>query len=178
MRKLPVMFNTRAFLVACALAFIPAIPLSAGPGVQDPAEKAPPVVESGYITKIDVKKKVLTVEGFLKSVPADIPGQKPGSTRPGITVTTGESRGNSTGLNSVAGKDAQSGKNETSIAIDGAKPERIREFKVYIAADTIIQQGTTALEFKELSVKDYVMVVGTAKGKTDVVAHSIAVSAR
>jgi len=173
-----VKFNARAILALCALAFIPAIPASAGAGVQEPAEKAPPVVESGYITKIDVKKKVLTVEGFVRSVPADIPGQKPGSTRPGIQVTAGESRGNPVGINSVAGKEAQSGKNETSVAIDGAKPERIREFKVYLAADTIIQQGTTALEFKELSVKDYVMVVGTAKGKTDVVAHSIAVSAR
>jgi hypothetical protein len=162
----------------CSLLFVSAYPLNAGSPGQDPAAKAPPVVESGYITKIDVKKKVLTVQGFVKAIPADIPGQKPGSTRPGIQVTAAEGSGNSVGGNSVGGKDSQSGKNVTSVAIDGAKPEPIREFKVYIVANTIIQQGATPLDLKELSVKDYVMVVGASKGKTDVVAASIAVSAR
>jgi len=173
-----VKFNFVPLSALCALLFIPAIPIAAGQRGQDPADKAPPVVESGYITKIDVKKKVLTVEGFVKSVPADIPDQKPGSKRPSVQVSTSEAPVNSVGGHTAGNSEAKGGKNETSVAIDGAKPERVREFKVYIGADTIIQQGTTALELKELSVKDYVMVVGTSKGKTDVVAHSIAVSAR
>jgi len=167
-----VKFSFVAFLTLYGLLFVPALSPDVDAQGQDPAGKAP-VVESGYITKIDLKKKVLTVQGYIQSLPADIPGQKPGSSRTGVQLSVEEGRGNS-----AAGKNVQTGKNETSAAIDGAKPERIREFKVYIGSNTIIQQGTTALELKELSVKDYVMVVGAPKGKVDVVAASIAVSAR
>jgi len=57
--------------------------------------------------------------------------------------------------------------------------EDLREFKVYVTADTVIQKDKTTLTLMDLRVNDYVMVVGNKKGKSsNVDATSISVSDR
>jgi hypothetical protein len=120
----------------------------------------PPLVVSGYVTKIDLKKKELTVHGT--EVNPAAPAQKftaasslqaPGGGR------GGGGRGGGTGRGTRAPEDAD------------------RDFSVNVSSDTMIQTDKGSLTLNDLRVQDYVLVLGTSKGKS-INATSISVTIR
>jgi hypothetical protein len=172
-------------VVICGGLILSAGMLVAARQVKDPVkddDKAP-VVESGYITKINLKNNVLTVRGYVGSLPAEPPAAKPGD-----QGAAGRSGGNPGGRRSggspaaepcagrASGSNARRGPN---VPVGGSSPTPLRDFKVYVRADTAIQEGKTVLGLKELKIDDFVMVVGVPKGNAiDLDAASISVSFR
>jgi hypothetical protein len=128
----------------------------------------PPLVVSGYVTRIDLKKKDLTVHGS-EVTPAGTPQkstahssfQEPGGGRGG-----GGSRGGASG-----GRGGGAGRGNR------APEEAAQDFSVKVSPDTMIQTDKGALTLNDLRVQDYVVVLGTLKGKS-INASSISVSIR
>jgi hypothetical protein len=142
-----------------------------------------PLVESGYISKIDLKKKMLTVHGYVIALPDDVPAQKSGSpdgSRSGNTSNTkgynfqapgGGGRGGGGRGGSPAGRGGGRGAPNPD--------EALRDFSVYVHPDTSIQDEKNTIMLSDLKVEDYVVVLGTPKGKSiNVDASSISVSNR
>lgn len=121
-----------------------------------------PLVESGYISKVDLKKKVLTVHGSVIS-----PGAQPQKFK-------GESDSSS---QAPGGGRGGGGRGRGAGRGGGTPEEELRNFSVYVHPDTVIQNDKDPLTLDELRVQDYVVVLGTAKGKSiNVDATSISVS--
>jgi hypothetical protein len=123
-----------------------------------------PIVISGYVTKIDLKKKELTVNGT-EVTPAGQPQkfsavdsfQAPGGGR------GGGGRGGSGGGRGGGGR--------------GTAAAAARDFSINVASDTIIETEMGKLTLNDLRVQDYVVVLGNPKGKS-INATSITVSIR
>jgi hypothetical protein len=116
------------------------------------------VAEAGYITKVDFKKKMLIVRGYVSPLPGENSGQKG-------EVPSGGGRGGGR-----RGGDAGRGE---------ANPEESRMFRIFFSTDTVVQTGTTKLTPMDLSVNQFVMIIGNRKGKTeDVDATSILITER
>jgi hypothetical protein len=128
----------------------------------DVGDKTPPLVESGYISKVDLKKKVLTVHGSVVS-----PGAQPQNFK-GEAASSFQAPGGGRG---GGGRGRGGGRG------GGTPEEELRSFSVYVHPDTVIQNDKDPLTLDELRVQDYVVVLGTAKGKSiNVDATSISVS--
>ncbi len=123
-----------------------------------------PIVVSGYVSKIDLKKKELTVHGA-EVTPAAQPQkftaassyQAPGGGHGG--GGRGGGRGGGAGRGSRTPEEAA------------------RDFNVNVGTETVIQTDKGALTLNDLRVQDYVVVLGTSKGK-GINASSISVSIR
>jgi hypothetical protein len=114
----------------------------------------PPIVVSGYVTKIDLKKKELTVHGS-EVVPAGQP-QKFTDTR--SFQAPGGGRGGG-GRGGGAGRGGGGGRGSRT------PEEAAQDFSVNVTADTMIQTDKGMLTLNDLRVQDYVVVLGVAKGK-------------
>jgi len=117
------------------------------------------IVVSGYVTKIDLKKQELTVHGA-EATPATLP-QK---------------------FNPVSGLQApgggRGGGGRGGGAGRGTRPEEAaRDFSVNVGPDTMIQTEKSTMTLNDLRIQDYVLVLGTSKGKS-INATSISVSLR
>ena len=127
-----------------------------------------PLVESGYISKVDLKKKVLTVHGSVIS-PGAQPQKFKGEAASSFQAPGGGRGGGSRGGGGGRGRGGGRG--------GGTPEEELRNFSVYVHPDTVIQTEKDRLTLDELRVQDYVVVLGTAKGKSiNVDATSISVS--
>jgi hypothetical protein len=116
------------------------------------------IVVSGYVTKIDLKKQELTVHGA-EATPATLP-QK-------FTPVSGlQAPGGGRG----GGRGGGAGR--------GNRPEEAaRDFSVNVGPDTMIQTEKSTMTLNDLRIQDYVLVLGTSKGKS-INATSISVSLR
>jgi hypothetical protein len=141
-----------------------AVPLSLEAGDTD--DKVPLVV-SGYVTKIDLRKKELTVHGT-EVAPATSPQKFTAASNfqaPGGGHGGGGRGGSSGGRGGGGGR-------------GGRTPEEAaQDFSVKVGPDTTIQTEKGAMTLNDLRVQDYVVVLGASKGKT-INATSISVSIR
>lgn len=127
----------------------------------------PPLVVSGYVTKIDLKKKELTVHGT--EVHPAAPAQK--FTEASSLQAPGGGRGGSGRGGSSGGRGGGGGRG-------GRTPEEAdQDFSVKVGPDTMIQTEKGSLTLNDLRVQDYVLVLGTSKGKS-INATSISVTLR
>src|SRR5882724_712383 len=138
---------TRASLVViCGLLLLPA-----GSSILAAQEKKSAkdddkeqLVEAGYITKLDLKKKVLSLRGYVSTLPA-----------PNSTPTAG-------------GRGGENGRGRNAGGAGGQEAaDPFRGFKIYFASNTIVQKGATTLTLMDLKVNDFVMIVGNRRGKSD-----------
>jgi len=135
---------TRASLVViCGLLLLPA-----GSSILAAQEKKSAkdddkeqLVEAGYITKLDLKKKVLSLRGYVSTLPA-----------PNSTPTPG-------------GRGGENGRGRNAGSPETADP--FRGFKIYFASNTVVQKGATTLTLMDLKLNDFVMIVGNRRGKSD-----------
>jgi hypothetical protein len=126
-----------------------------------------PLVVSGYITKIDLKKKELTVRGTEISPAAPTP-----------KFTAVRSFQGPGGGHGGGGRGGASGGRGGGGGHGSRTPEEEqRDFSVNVSSDTMIQSEKSTLMLNELRVQDYVVVLGTSKGK-GINATSISVSLR
>ena len=129
------------------------IAVPVGLEVTDGGDKDP-IVVSGYVTKIDLKKQELTVHGT-EATPGTLPQrftaassfQAPGGGRGG-----GGRGGSSGGRGGGAGR-------------GNAPEETARDFSINVGPDTMIQTEKSTMTFNDLRIQDYVLVLGTLKGK-------------
>jgi len=127
----------------------------------------PPFVVSGYVTKIDLKKKELTVHGT-EVTPAGTP-QK---------FTVGRSFQAPGGARGGGGRGGPSGGRDGGTGRGSRTPgEADQDFSIKVSPDTMIQTEKGAMTLNDLRVQDYVVVLGTSKGKS-INASSISVSIR
>lgn len=126
-----------------------------------------PIVVSGYVSKIDLKKKELTVHGT-EVTPAAQPQKFTAASSfqaPGGGHGGGGRGGSSGGRGGGAGRGSRT------------PEEAARDFNVNVGPETVIQTDKGALTLNDLRVQDYVVVLGTSKGK-GINASSISVSIR
>lgn len=142
-----------AMTVLLAFSTLPALAQKKAPD-KDKATSKPQILESGVITKIDLKKMMITVHGVSFSFPEVAPGQSSGA--PGGRG----GRGNRDG-----GDGGDSNENTP------------RDMKIYVSADTFIEKDKTMLKLEDLKEAAEVTVIGTSKGKSgDIDAFSISVT--
>jgi len=138
---------TKASLVVlCGLLLLPA-GLSTLAAQEKPSTKGDDkaqLVEAGYITKLDLKKNVLSLRGYVSTLPEEPAGQRSGE---------GNGRGGR-------------GRNVSSASSQEVA-DPFRTFKIYFTANTIVQKGTAKLTVMDLKVNDFVMIVGNRRGKSD-----------
>ena len=116
------------------------------------------IVVSGYVTKIDLKKQELTVHGA-EATPATLPQKF-------------------TAVSSLQAPGAGRGGGRGGGAGRGNRPEEAaRDFSVNVGPDTMIQTEKSTMTLNDLRIQDYVLVLGTSKGKS-INATSISVSLR
>ena len=150
--------------ILCGLLATVSIGIAASHSLEgtDKGDKIPKVI-SGYITKIDLKKKELTVNG-MEVTPA---GQPQKFTAPVGVQGTGGGRGGGRG-------GASGGRGEGG----GRTPEEAaQDFNVNVTSETIIETEKSTMTLNDLRVQDYVVVLGNPKGKS-INATSITVSIR
>jgi hypothetical protein len=127
----------------------------------------PPLVVSGYVTKIDLKKKELTVHGT--EVNPAAPAQK--FTAASSLQAPGGGRGGGGRGGSSGGRGGGGGRGSRT------PEEADQDFSVKVGPDTMIQTEKGSLTLNDLRVQDYVLVLGTLKGKS-INATSISVTLR
>ena len=142
------------------------IPASMRLEAADTGDK-PPLVVSGYVTKIDLKKKEMTVHGT-EVRPAGTP-QK--FTEASNLQAPGGSRGGGGRGGSSGGRGGGGGRGSRT------PEEADQDFSVKVGPDTMIQTEKGSLTLNDLRVQDYVLVLGTSKGKS-INATSISVTLR
>jgi hypothetical protein len=157
--------------IVCGLLVTTSIGIAASMRLEaaDTGDK-PPLVVSGYVTKIDLKKKEMTVHGT-EVIPAGTPQkftearslQAPGGGR------GGGGRGGSSGGRGGGGGGGGRGSRTPE--------EADQDFSVKVGPDTMIQTEKGSLTLNDLRVQDYVLVLGTSKGKS-INATSISVTLR
>lgn len=141
------------FVAACSLILAMSGLLLAGQAKSQDKDKTtgkPQVFESGSISKIDAKKRIITVHGVSFSFPGSTPGEPAGP---------------------LDGRRGRGG--------DGRDSEEntIRDMRVFVYADTLIQLGATTLQFEALKEGEQVTIIGASKGKSgDIDALSISVT--
>jgi hypothetical protein len=154
------------FTVICGLLVTTSIWIAAPLGLEamDTGDK-PPVVVSGYVIKIDLKKKELTVHGT-EVTPAASP-QK---------FTAASSFQAPGGGHGGGGRGGAGGSRGGGGGRGSRTPEEAaQDFSVKVNSDTMIQTEKGSLTLNDLRVQDYVLVLGTSKGKS-INASSISVS--
>jgi hypothetical protein len=127
----------------------------------------PPLVVSGYVTKVDLKKKELTVHGT--EVNPAAPAQK--FTAASSLQAPGGGRGGGGRGGSSGGRGGGTGRGTR------APEDADRDFSVNVSSDTMIQTDKGSLTLNDLRVQDYVLVLGILKGKS-INATSISVTLR
>jgi len=150
--------------IVCGLLVAASIGIAASRSLQaaDDGDKTP-VVISGYITKIDLKKKELLVHGTEANPAAGSQKfQGPGGGH------GGGGRGGSSG-----GRGGGGGNGHGSHSPD----EAARDFTINVTPDTLIETEKSALTLTDLALQDYVVVLGNPKGR-NFNATSITVSNR
>jgi hypothetical protein len=156
------------FTIVCGLLVTAAIWIAAPLRLEsaDTGDKSP-VVVSGYLTKIDLKKKELTVRGT-EVAPAS-QSQK---------FTAASSFQGHAGGRGGGGRGGSSGGRGGGSGSGSKTPEEAaRDFSVNVTPDTVIQTDKNSLTLSDLRVQDYVVVLGTSKGK-GINATSISVTIR
>ena len=148
--------------IGCGLLAAASVAIAASRSLEvaDGGDKIP-VVISGYVTKIDLKKKELMVHGTEVN-PAALPQkfQAPGGGRGG-----GGRGGSPGGRGGGGGHGSQS-------------PEEVaRDFTINVTPDTLIETEKSRLTLADLALQDYVVVLGNPKGR-NINATSITVSNR
>jgi hypothetical protein len=126
-----------------------------------------PIVISGYLTKIDVKKKELTVNGT-EVTPAGQPQKFTAEIGAGVQSGGGRGGGGRGGGGRGGGGGGRGGRGSEEAA---------RDFSVNVTSDTVIETEKGTLTLNDLRVQDYVVVLGNPKGKS-INATSITVSIR
>jgi hypothetical protein len=154
--------------IVCGLAVTASIGFAASLGLEaaDTGDKTPFVI-SGYVTKIDLKKKDLTVHGTEVTPPA----QPQKFAAAGSFQAPGGGHGGGGRGGASGGRGGGSGRGNRT------PEEAARDFSVHAGPDTMIQTDKGALTLNDLRVQDYVVVLGDSKGKT-INASSISVSIR
>ena len=154
--------------IVCGLVVTTSIGIAASLGLEaaDSDDKIP-IVVSGYVTKIDLKKKELTVHGTEVTPPT----QPQKFTEAGSSQAPGGGHGGGGRGGTSGGRGGGAGRgNRTS-------EEAARDFSIRVGPDTMIQTDKGALTLNDLRVQDYVVVLGNSKGKS-INASSISVSIR
>jgi hypothetical protein len=154
--------------IVCGLLVAASIgaPAVLGLGSIDTGDKIP-IVVSGYLTKVELKKKELTVHGTEVT-----PG---GTTQKFTSASSFQAPGGGRG---GGGRGGSSGGRGGGDGRGSRTPEEAaQDFSVKVSSDTIIQTEKGALTLNDLRVQDYVVVLGTSKGKS-INASSILVSIR
>jgi hypothetical protein len=128
----------------------------AAPNAQSTTSEDAQRIATGEITKIDVKKKILTVREAALNQPANN-GQNPNANRRGGGMGGGMGGGRRRG-----GAGYPGGSRPTSTA----KPQG-KEFKVTVTDQTAIKDNVTSIGFDLLRVGDRISIQGLPKGKGD-----------
>ena len=142
-----------------------AIAAAWSPGAESSEDKIPTVI-SGYVTKIDLKKKELTVHG----TEVTPPDQTQKFTAAKSFQAPGGGRGGGRGGGS-GGRGGAGGRG------NGTPAQAEQDFSVNVNSDTIIETEKSTMTLNDLRVQDYVVVLGKSKGK-NINASSITVSIR
>jgi hypothetical protein len=117
---------------------------------QDEAQKAQRL-ETGRITKIDTKKRILTVH--TETAPSSTP-------QPQQPARTG---GGSRGGRGRGGVNFPGGSRPTSTS----NKDQGKEFKAVVTEKTTIKDGESNISFLTLSVGDHISIQGQPKGNSD-----------
>jgi hypothetical protein len=151
--------------IVCGLMVTASIGIAASLGL-DTGDK-PPLVVSGYVIKIDLKKKELTVRGT--EVNPAAPAQK---------VTAASSLQAPGGGRGGGGRGGSSGGRGGGGGRGSRTPEEAeQDFSVKVGPETMLETEKGSLTLNDLRVQDYVLVLGTSKGKS-INATSISVTLR
>jgi hypothetical protein len=154
--------------IVCGLLVTTSIGIAASMRLEaaDTGDK-PPLVVSGYVTKIDLKKKEMTVHGT-EVIPAGTP-QK--FTEASSLQAPGGGRGGGGRGGSSGGRGGGGGRGSRT------PEEADQDFSVKVGTDTMIETEKGSLTLNDLRVQDYVLVLGILKGKS-INATSISVTLR
>ena len=127
-------------------------------GRQDKTPSRAQLLTVGRITKIDSKKRVLTVRSENESSSSNSSGQPQGSRRRGGRVGAGRRRDGG-GFPGGGPFPGGNGGRPGSTSKDQGK-----EFKVVVTDKTAIKEGESSISFLNLNVGDHITIQGLPKG--------------
>ena len=115
-------------------------------------------LEAGRITKIDTKKRILTVRSEV-----DIPSNSPSSQDPGRRGggRTGAGGGGRGGRRGGGGNYPGGGRSPSTSTTQG------KDFKAVVSEKTTIKEGDNNISFLNLNVGDRITVQGLPKGNSN-----------